>query len=43
VTGVAGRRVQFRVEAWDEKEKIGEGTHERAIISVAHVWPEKKQ
>jgi fluoroacetyl-CoA thioesterase len=28
-------RVEFRVEAWDEKEKIGEGTHERAIINVA--------
>ena len=35
VTGVAERRVTFRVEAWDEKEKIGEGTHERAIINVA--------
>jgi fluoroacetyl-CoA thioesterase len=35
VTGVAERRIQFRVEAWDEKEKIGEGTHERAIINVA--------
>jgi len=35
VTGVTGRRVQFRVEAWDEKEKIGEGTHERAIIDIA--------
>jgi len=35
VTGVVERRVQFRVEAWDEKEKIGEGTHERAIINVA--------
>jgi len=35
VTGVTGRRVEFRVEAWDEKEKIGEGTHERAIINVA--------
>ena len=34
VTGVNGNRVQFRVEAWDEKEKIGEGTHERAIINV---------
>jgi fluoroacetyl-CoA thioesterase len=32
---VDGRRIQFRVEAWDEKEKIGEGTHERAIINVA--------
>jgi predicted thioesterase len=29
------RRVSFRVEAFDEKEKIGEGTHERAIINVA--------
>jgi len=29
------KRVDFRVEAWDETEKIGEGTHERAIINVA--------
>ena len=35
VAAVDGRRIQFRVEAWDEKEKIGEGTHERAIINVA--------
>jgi len=35
VIGVTGRRIQFRVEAWDEKEKIGEGTHERAIIDIA--------
>jgi predicted thioesterase len=35
IIGVNGNRVQFRVEAWDEKEKIGEGTHERAIINVA--------
>jgi fluoroacetyl-CoA thioesterase len=35
VTGIHERRVLFRVEAWDEKEKIGEGTHERAIINVA--------
>jgi fluoroacetyl-CoA thioesterase len=34
VTGVSERRIQFRVEAWDEKEKIGEGTHERAIVNV---------
>jgi len=27
--------VEFRVEACDEKEKIGEGTHERAIINIA--------
>jgi predicted thioesterase len=35
ITAVVERRVAFRVEAWDEKEKIGEGTHERAIINVA--------
>src|SRR5690349_24284202 len=33
VVGVNGRRIQFRVEARDEKEKVGEGTHERAIIN----------
>ena len=35
VVAVDGRRIQFRVEARDETEKIGEGTHERAIINVA--------
>jgi predicted thioesterase len=35
VIRVDGRRVEFRVDARDEKEKIGEGTHERAIINVA--------
>jgi fluoroacetyl-CoA thioesterase len=35
ITAVLEKRVQFRVEAFDEKEKIGEGTHERAIINVA--------
>lgn len=35
VLRVDGRRVEFRVEARDEKEKIGEGTHERTIINIA--------
>jgi predicted thioesterase len=35
VIAVEGRRINFHVEAWDEKEKIGEGTHERAVINVA--------
>ena len=35
VIAVSGRRVQFRVEARDETETIGEGTHERSIINVA--------
>jgi predicted thioesterase len=32
---VEKRRVKFKVECVDEKEKLGEGTHERAIINVA--------
>ncbi len=34
VIGVEGSRVRFRVEARDEKDLVGEGTHERAIIRV---------
>ncbi|MDP8981234.1 MAG: thioesterase family protein [Acidobacteriota bacterium] len=29
------RRLRFKVEAFDDKEKVGEGTHERGIINVA--------
>ena len=32
---ISGKRVTFKVEAFNEKEKIGEGEHERAIIDVA--------
>ena len=35
VTAADHRRVAFRVEAWSGQEKIGEGSHERAIIDVA--------
>ena len=35
VIAVNGARITFRVEARDEKEKVGEGTHERAIINIA--------
>jgi predicted thioesterase len=35
VTGVEGRTVRFRVEARDEKELIGDGTHERVVVNVA--------
>lgn len=31
-TGVAGRRVSFKVSAHDGIEKIGEGRHERMIV-----------
>jgi predicted thioesterase len=29
------RRVTCRVEAWDEREKVAEGIHERFIIDIA--------
>jgi fluoroacetyl-CoA thioesterase len=35
VTSVEDRRINFKVEAFDEKQKIGEGTHQRAIVNVA--------
>jgi predicted thioesterase len=34
VIAVEGRRVQFNVEAFDEKEKVSEGTHERFIVDI---------
>jgi len=34
VTAVEDRRITFRIEAHDEREKIGEGTHERFIIHI---------
>lgn len=35
VTRVEGRRITFRVWADDEKERIGEGVHERIVVEVA--------
>ena len=29
-----GRRLVFKVEAYDERQKIGEGTHERFIVQL---------
>jgi fluoroacetyl-CoA thioesterase len=31
---IDGRRLVFKVEAYDEKQKIGEGTHERFIVNL---------
>ena len=33
VQSINGRRITFAVEAYNEKEKIGEGTHERVVIN----------
>lgn len=35
VTGVEGRTISFRVEARDEREIIGDGTHQRVVVNVA--------
>jgi predicted thioesterase len=46
IVGWLDRRVELRVEAWDDAGKIGEGTHERAIVNVerfAARMAEKKQ
>lgn len=34
VTGVADRRISYRVWAEDERELVAEGTHERFIVNV---------
>jgi fluoroacetyl-CoA thioesterase len=34
---IDGRRLVFRVEAFDPAEKIGEGIHERAIVDAARL------
>jgi predicted thioesterase len=34
IVSVEERRVNFKVEAFDEKEKIAEGTHQRFIVNI---------
>ena len=34
LTRVEGRRLYFNVEAWDEVEKIGDGTHARMVVDA---------
>jgi predicted thioesterase len=34
VTAVEGRRIEFTVKVFDEREKIGEGTHERFLVDA---------
>lgn len=35
VMAVDGRTVTFRVQAWDDQEQVGDGTHQRMVIDVA--------
>ena len=34
VTQVEGRTIEFRVEAFDDKERVGDGTHLRVVVNV---------
>ncbi|MGE3990809.1 thioesterase family protein [Pseudorhodoplanes sp.] len=34
VTTIEGRNVTFRVEAFDDKERVGDGTHTRVVVNV---------
>ena len=35
VTKVNGRRIEYKLSAYDDMKKIAEGTHERYIVDVA--------
>ena len=34
VTKIDGRNVEFRVEAHDDRDRVGDGTHTRVIVNV---------
>jgi fluoroacetyl-CoA thioesterase len=34
VTKIDGRNIAFRVEAHDERERVGDGTHVRVVVNV---------
>jgi predicted thioesterase len=35
LTKVEGRNLEFRVEAFDDKERVGDGAHTRVVVNVA--------
>lgn len=40
---VDGKRLVFTVEAYDDREKIGEGTHERFVVNLERFMGRVKQ
>jgi predicted thioesterase len=34
VTEIDGRNIMFRVEAFDDRERVGDGTHTRVVVNV---------
>ena len=43
VVEVNGNRLKFKLEAWDDKEKVGEGFHVRAIVNSVRFAEKLKQ
>lgn len=41
VTEVKGGRITYQVKAYDDQNKIGEGTHGRAVVEVAKFMGKK--
>lgn len=35
LTRIQGRKLYFNVEAWDDAEKIGQGTHVRFVVDIS--------
>ncbi len=35
ITAIEGRKISFFVQAWDDHDLIGEGTHQRVLIEVS--------
>jgi fluoroacetyl-CoA thioesterase len=38
LVGIEGRKLHFKVEVFDDKGKVGEGTHTRAIVNLRRFW-----
>jgi fluoroacetyl-CoA thioesterase len=38
LVSIEGHRLNFKVEVFDEREKVGAGTHSRAIINMRRFW-----
>ena len=38
LTSIEGRKLTFKIEVFDEREKIGEGVHERFIVNNEKFW-----
>lgn len=42
LVAVDGRKLEFRVEAYDERQQVGEGTHRRAVVDLGRFKGDEK-